>query len=695
MALSREEKISRSKIFHAMETNIDMEVIQEASNSDNSEKKFVDLDEIEKFISGKTAGFNPPKKIDIYYDTDILITILFMDNDITKLDGRNNHLYLAFDVPGSDSNVRANSGFSKQDITDFLELPSKREDGDFKSTSQIVKMCDPEAIYERYQKSALELIRYRMPAAYNMFTGSSIIKSVTNRCRTLQVGYVKRFNKFTYEVNPSFVLLSALDEWFQSKNEYKSFRGCYIYTLAFMITHEMMHIIHHNTNTKVNIDNDKNVLDMLNIIQDSFINSHIVKVFKGVSGTRGIKNGKLQVAPRIKNGIGSDIIIRGEHNVGFKKYNKVEDLFKEVYSVIAKSVKMSGDTDNVRISGGRDDLSEYAGADVFVKVDIKPSANELRANSNIFNSCFNNILSTITDGKVYPGTAKFTDKEKESSKPILPNGTLVQVRGTKGVYIVSSLEDEENKIYGINETDLINVTDVDMGNGVVQKIPTYSDNGKKLGDFRRRDIIPRTVEDLGWFESSKEREKKEKLSDEDIRNANSVGFDSDNDMSNSNNGSTVDNSNKNSNKNSLEILDELIGEDIDLGAMLTICMSRCDNLSVNLDDILDNYKGLSEDEVKLLLGGDLYKEVLKAISDLSKNLMGDDSSGQNGMQGQQNVQQPPQNKPKILRVGDIVWVKRLSKFGKIISIDNGMFEIEEMEEIGVKTLDDSDFHKEV
>ena len=45
---------------------------------------------------------------------------------------------------------------------------------------------------------------------------------------------------------------------------------------------------------------------------------------------------------------------------------------------------------------------------------------------------------------------------------------------------------------------------------------------------------------------------------------------------------------------------------------------------------------------------------------------------------------------KALKVGDIVWVRKVKKFGRIVSVDNGKFNVEEVIEKPCKVLDDSD-----
>lgn len=53
---------------------------------------------------------------------------------------------------------------------------------------------------------------------------------------------------------------------------------------------------------------------------------------------------------------------------------------------------------------------------------------------------------------------------------------------------------------------------------------------------------------------------------------------------------------------------------------------------------------------------------------------------------------PEAQREKVFHIGDIVWVRRKKSFGRISKMENGVFTLEEVEEIGVKKLDDSDFH---
>ena len=78
----------------------------------------------------------------------------------------------------------------------------------------------------------------------------------------------------------------------------------------------------------------------------------------------------------------------------------------------------------------------------------------------------------------------------------------------------------------------------------------------------------------------------------------------------------------------------------------------------------------------------LSKEDLQKVKGDQANQVQPQMPQMPGMGGQQNV--------KNLHVGDIVWIRRLKKFGRITSVDNGKFQLEEVIEKPSKIIDDSD-----
>ena len=662
MALSDIERSKRYEVIHTLNKLFDTVIGEDASGSNESaiideasDTRIKDLGTLEKFLEGKSL---PYMGVDSAPTTgeQVDISILFMSTKNVQVDPNKNFLNFGFSIPSEEDGWRYNSisvGYDYScSLESFIGLPKKVESSDVKSISDITKECNPNEIYNMYKQDALDMIRYRMPAAYSMFTGGNLIRQIDSAPgTTLYVYYDKRFNKFHFAYNPVFILECALDEWYLNRRSYDTLKDCYCYVLAFLITHEMMHLIHHNTTSTIDMG-DVGGHNIVNQVQDSFINCQISRVFNGLRGTRSLE----YTAPMPRLGMGSSITVRAEHNRGFKKYASVSELAKSVIDVVTKTIKMSSPSS---VSTSRDrDLSEYEGADIFITVNIGAKTSSLRSNSAIFQKCINDIVKVITDGKVYDKFSKLSDSEKESDKPILSEGTLVQVKGSKTICSVSGYN-KETEEYSLDEMEMSDVTKTDMGKGQTLNTPVYTKTGRDFGKRRRREIRPFDPNDASWIEEDKEREKKTKLSDEELQSLNTPT------------------------KNIIEKLIDNIGKESTI-ELIKVCIDNTGLSSIKppADELVESCLGVSEDECRDILGEIIYEALSK--------LMDSASSSGNG----ETPQQPEAENHPVFHVGDIVWVTRLKKFGKIVSINNGMFELEEMEEVGVRVLDDSDYHKE-
>ena len=530
----------------------------------------------------------------------ININIFLMSTKNVNVPAEDNLISLGYDLyeyGGEVSNIYVESSGSKSTkLEKFMELPIKPDVEDEISARDLVKRCDAAQFYKLYQEEAVGIIRKLFPYSYTMFTGPKLYKKEEKIGpfgeNTLYVTYDKFRKKFKYAYNPEFILESVIEEWMINNNRYNSLKDCYCYLLAFMITHEMLHIVHHNTNSD-NVRDDSRLStadpDVANIVMDSFINCKIGRRFRGASQAKS-KNG---TAPIISNGIGSKVSVRIEHNKGLKKFNTLKDLATEIGNTLKKDLQLDESVSlSFRYEFDRFDervLSNYAGADIFITVEIAPDFSRLRSDkggSNLFQKSFNDIIKCITEGKAHEMHSPISDAEKISDLDIIPVGTLVRIKGSEKIIGCVREYNEADNTYGINKTEMTGTRILRSDENGDLYVSEYEDTGKDLGVFSRIKISPYNPENDAYYNNpSLQTQKQDKLSQEDLNSLNQPSMDG------------------------------------------------------------------------------------KAPQAPS---MG------NGTQ------------PKVLNVGDIVWVRKAKKFGRIVSIDNGKFNVEEVVEKPCIVLDDSD-----
>lgn len=510
----------------------------------------------------------------------IVVSLFFMSNKNTQITkDMDNFLNMSFDIRDTYVNTRVD--LSTETLESFIQLPINSDDKEAISSRNIVSRCDSNQIYNIYQDKALSTMRKLFPHAYYMFTGPNLFKSNPNFNPgvTLGVGYDPIRKRFKYIYNPDFILMCAIDEWTVHKSKYSSFEGCYTYLLAFMITHEMLHIIHHNTTSSLDGDSfiDVGGHDIANIVQDSFINCKISRRFIGADG---VKKSYGESAPMPSVGIGSRITVRCEHNEGFKKYSDTYELAEVIFTTILKDLKLDRSSFG-KLYVAKDSLEAYEGADIFVSVDIDSGFSPIRNNSsNMFQMCFNDIVKCVTSGKVFDKFTPISDEEKVSDLDVLPEGTLVLVKGKRDICHVESYNNAEG-VYVLTKAEVTGVQTIPQSDGKILNITQYGKTDELYGNKKRYQIKPYDPSvDAYISDPTAKKPKKDKLSDEDL------------------------------------------------------------------------------------------------------------NPKQESPQGS-NAPQSSNPSEKILCVGDIVWIRKLKKFGRILSIDNGVFNIEEVIEKPVKVLDDS------
>ena len=586
----RKEKLEENKILQSFS-----KISEEVDTSSIAKGSITDLHTLEEFLKDKELAYlgESENQSVMDQDLDVLVSIFFMSTKNVKVSDAENFLSLgySFNKGYSNNEDRYYIGDSTNTTLEkFIELPKVSQSENSLTTKAIVKLCDADNIYNLYQDKALSIMRKLFAHPYHMFTGSNLYKvRDTKDGVTLYVMYDKIRKKFRYAYNPKFILECAIDEWMLQSKRYKSLEDCYCYLLSFMITHEMLHIIHHNT-----VSNGKGVQDLIdsgdhdvaNQVQDSFINCKIARRYIGADG---IKNtGTKSIAPIPRIGIGSKITVRAEHNNGLKQFNDTEELAKLIYNILSESLTISREgitLKNKSYSTGVN-ISNLAGADVFITVDVNPTFSPLRSNgSNVFQRVVNDIIKAITDGKVHGKFTKISNAEKASDLDTLPVGQIVLVKGVRDICYIESYN-EDTKLYNLTKSEITGVTRKPLPDGTTLCTPVYDNTGKTYGTRTRIQIKPYNPDDDSYIEAPQV--KRDRLTPEELKQA----------------------------------------------------------------------KQLKQDE----------------------------------NQGAPVPPMPPQQEDKPVKsfnVGDIVWVRKLKKFGRITLAQDGKFELEEVIEKPAKVIDDS------
>lgn len=503
--------------------------------------KFRDMNEVEKYLndrqfsyvelnSFKTAASEQWNGRD-----DFNISIFFMSNKFTKVnESEDNYISLSFSLEDEESGeIRVydnryagrNTSFEK-----FMELPVGVEGDTDEQIWEVVDKCDTAYMYDLYIEDALKLVSKGMNTAYQLFKNPNLYKTMDRSITSLGVTYMPKLKKFVYLYNPDFILTATLEEWMKNKKSYESLRACYVYLLAYFITHEMMHIIYNNTSTDndgagitdIELSGDSGVNhEITNMVQDSFINSELAIRFKRYSGTFGVRNTK-DLAPVPKIGIDSRLCLRGQHNVGFKEYKTEKELVETITNLYTKTAKI-GDF-YLRSNYDEDySLEKFKGADIYILVDIDPRSRDIRQSSIVFQKFINDLVRLVTDGDIYNRFTEFTEEEKITDKGILPNGSLVRIKQTVDICIVVGY-DESTGMYKLNSTDSV-LDKEPQSDGTIKCSYKYTDSGDFRGEFRRTAIIPFKEDsyDNVWYEGVKKEEKR-KLEPEDIKGGGGGGM---------------------------------------------------------------------------------------------------------------------------------------------------------------------------
>lgn len=633
----------------------------------------INLDEVEDLINKNTMSVQKLKEFAPDYRGNYSsgclfeLSLFFLSNKKVKVDPARNLLSYGF-IKGMDDDpidriIGLRRGHSIK-TEDFLGIPEPPEDVTL-TVEDLTEMCDYEAMYKINIQSALDQIKRSCPTVFYMFNGPKVDKimeySSYGRTNTLYVTFNKRKGKLVYAYNPQFILSSVIEEYIRNTGKYRSLKDCYIYLLGFYICHEMMHIITNNTGAnarqgiELNSDSAGTNHRIANIVMDSYINCWLAKSMKNWVGVTPQKDG---LAPMPSIGVESTISLRAQHNVGFKYYANVRELINAILNLYGGFIQQKIDSNGIWFDDV--DLNDtitatLAGADLYISLTVPPSASEIRSNSIKFQKFVNDLTRVLTDGTVFDRYEQLTDAERVSDKGILPNGTLVRIKRSSIICIVKSY-DEKSKTYELNDTDST-VHKEPNGDGTLTCSSVYTDNGKFHGNLGRGAFVPfdPTAPENTWLEGTPSKQGQTKLSDDQINQA------------------------KSKPNNIVEVLLQSYSRKEIRDKLLDI-IKPASAIYKKLDECV----GKSDDECKQILSDAGYK----VLEEMYKGLQ--DAKAQN--QSQAHVAPPQPQAPKVLNVGDIVYVRSIGKFGRITAISNGTFELEEMKEDGVRVLDDSNLH---
>jgi hypothetical protein len=241
--------------------------------------------------------------------------------------------------------------------------------------------------------------------------------------------------------NPKFILAATLDEWAIKKDQYKDLKTCYIYTLGFLISHEMSHIIRHNTDSTIGTVDINTVNPYLdNIFQDSFINISLGSVFSGLIGNYSHN-------PVLGSGVGTEFSVRTSlANGGFNSFSSVNEVLKIIAETLQKVTKTP--TTFKRYSGSGDNLApRLANGPTFMKIVCGDRADYFRNNSTLFTSIINSVIKVVLHGDIFDSRTGKTDEEEEAQG-------LAKENRQDGYLVGLKVEDKTTKKLGVVIEDI-------------------------------------------------------------------------------------------------------------------------------------------------------------------------------------------------------------------------------------------------
>lgn len=393
------------------------------------------------------------------------------------------------------------------------------KDGKLVSLDDIVSKCDVSQIYNNSKNGALALLDSNFICASRMFQSGNIYPlemkvftaefgSMQGRPVTLFVSYAPMRGKYLFGYNPEFILQSALSLYLKSPKRYKgSLQNCYLYTLALLISHEMMHLLTGNTSSIEMSNVNKGSHKAGNIIEDSFINCKLRQIFKFCDIVETDDN---QEAPFLDNGVTETMRFRTEVGKGLSR----ELLDKGAFEKELLEILSHGGIKYEKLVFSSDEFftKEDVGKDSLIEIEVSPTSAKLRESSMRLQRVVEELMNLFSDGRYFSMDEDLDLQEINNSLGVLPVGTLVtKLRNTydNSIYIVSGYDPATQK-YTINTTEMTSVDKKLQADGSLLCRATYKDSGKSDGkSYERYELVVVKQEDLEWTENSPKNQNKD------------------------------------------------------------------------------------------------------------------------------------------------------------------------------------------
>ena len=418
--LDRQEREIFNKIFQEeykdlisrMSVNAPLSLVRESFDP-----QFIDLKELEDFLEGKelpyiantrkkTVRDNSPNEGQLRMIVGILpkgakdkkgaITLVY------NLGYNENSEEVSVSMETSDNEVREG---------DFMGKFQMNPKSQYKSIYDIINLCDYDRFYVTYKNQALDLVGKRFDKVRQVF---KLIQSERdgNPKTTLWVGYDKIMRNYVMGYNPSFILMTVLEEWSVKRGKYRSLVDCYCYILGFLIAHEMSHLIRHNSDSesgRVDTNSVNHLID--NVIQDSYINTNLADIFSGLVGS-------YDDSISLDGGIGKDFGFRSSASEGgLKKFKTLNDLSKALvnaYASVLNAKKVSISDGDVRNVVGLDlnkELYKLENSQLYLKFICQDGWGAYKSTSINFTTTINTLIKSIVDGRMYRAETGLTKGE--------------------------------------------------------------------------------------------------------------------------------------------------------------------------------------------------------------------------------------------------------------------------------------------
>lgn len=647
-----------------------IERISESASIDKS-KAFKNINDIQKYLDDNRVSHLEIKSQDNKNSETLKVELLFpnIDKDI-----KNSFNLIIADAHVKHGNFFMDSFFEMNDsnMTKFSGMSVENTDGAVK-VERIVEKSDYKRIYNIYKGISLDYIKKYEPRSYFLFNR---IVEIEGGISTLCVYYDHSIRSFVYRYNPKFILSTVIEEFLSKRQDYVSLESCYIYTLSYMILHEMMHIISSNVvvgsgnesiNKYVSTDDHK----VVNIIQDGYINSYISALFSDISilkekdflfvpRHRGLYN---TYAPTLSNGIGSSVQFRSEINGnGFKNYKNSKEfadvLTKKVAEIFSRNIQdiTSSDINNSFIEDF--DLTDYWGKEFFVNIYVNPNSLVLRSSSFMYQELIDDIMTSLTEDNYHSADSGMTKNEYQRALSNIKPGTVVRIKSTDEICIVMSF-DEDSMMFDLNRAEISGVKESIDSKGNKIFSYTFSSTEEYYGKVHpyEFEIVEENSEYNSWTDSPKE--ERETLTKEEKETANDTP------------------------NNIIDLLTEKMGNKLDVIKIMNSMQQLIENSQVPMKETEELYNkcvGVSNSECRNSLGEELFN----LLSDYFNN---------NFVSNEDNDFDNSQTDQKSISIGDIVYIKSKNKFGRVMSVDDkGMFTLKEVVE-GIPEIVDA--NKEV